>query len=176
MLPLFSQSLSLLLHDLCRCTLGSAAGRHASAVLASVMIIATPLTIEFEGLRQKAYLDAVGIPTICYGETENVRLGDVRSKAECDTMLATKLGFHAAQLDWAVQQDMPPEMHAALASWSYNVGIGAMKKSTLVRLAHGGQFVAACNELPRWIYAKGKRLNGLVIRREKERQLCLSAL
>lgn len=144
--------------------------------LAAVMLIATPLVAESEGLRLKAYLDAVGIPTICYGETENVALGDVKTMQECDTLLAARLYYFALRVEWAVAQDMPPEMHAALASWTYNVGEGAMQKSTLVKLAHAGDFEGACNQLSRWVYAKGKRLNGLVIRREKERALCLSNL
>ena len=50
------------------------------------LAVAVSVVGGFEGLRQSAYLDPVSIPTICYGETRGVKLGDTRTKAECDAM------------------------------------------------------------------------------------------
>ena len=71
---------------------------------------------------------------------------------------------------------IPPATRAALGSFVYNVGAGNFQSSTLLRKAKAGDLVGACNELPRWVYAKGQKLNGLVRRREAERQLCLEGL
>ncbi len=79
----------------------------------------------------------------------------------------------------AVDKALPklkPETRAALGSFTYNVGVGAFNSSTLLRKAKSGDLIGACNELTRWVYAGGRKLKGLVIRREAERELCLSGL
>lgn len=71
---------------------------------------------------------------------------------------------------------LPQSVFDATVSLTFNVGCGAMRKSTLFRQLNKGNYVSACNELPKWAYAGGRKLRGLVIRREKERQLCLTGL
>lgn len=127
----------------------------------------------YEGLSTKAYLDPVGIPTICYGETEGVVMGQITTKSECDRMLKVKLGWYATRVYLVVNREMTPYQHAAFTSFAYNVGVESFKESTLLRKFNSGDAVGACNELPRWVYAGGKKLNGLVKRREAERKLCL---
>lgn len=148
--------------------------KTVTATMASVMLIAAPFTAHKEGLRLKAYLDSGSIPTICYGETENVKLGDVKTKEECDALFYTRLGAFAYGVDLLVVPDMQPQTHAALTSFAYNVGLEKFRNSTLLRKLNNGDFVGACNELPRWNKAKGKVLAGLIKRREDERKLCLS--
>lgn len=148
--------------------------KKTALVSSSVMLLALPFTAHEEGLRTAAYLDSVGVPTICYGETENVKLGDQKTKKECDAMFYARLGAFAYALDAEIQKTMNPNFHAALTSWAYNVGLGAAKKSTLIKKANAGDFVGACNELPKWKYAGGKPI--LQKRRERERALCLSGL
>lgn len=62
----------------------------------------------------------------------------------------------------------------AAVSIAFNVGCTAMQKSTMFRLFRQGEMAAACEQFPRWVYANGVKLNGLVIRRDKERALCLA--
>lgn len=124
----------------------------------------------------KAYLDPVGIPTICYGETSGVELGQVLTKRECDEMLWARLGYFAYRVDMSVDVPMGPEMHAALSSFAYNVGMGAFQSSTLLRKLNAGDYVGACNELPRWKYAGGKVWAGLVKRRAEEKALCIKGI
>ena len=64
----------------------------------------------------------------------------------------------------------------ALVSFTYNVGVGAYCGSTLVRKLNQGDYTGACNELRRWVYAGGKRVQGLANRREAERSLCLKPM
>jgi lysozyme len=137
------------------------------------MVIATPFVADFEGLRQHAYHDAVGVPTICYGSTQGVYIGQHKTKAECDALLQQALGHFLAVIDRHVTVAMPETRRAALASFAYNVGEGAFRRSTLLRKLNAGDTVGACNELRRWVYAGGKKLRGLVRRREEERKLCL---
>ncbi|MDE3955691.1 glycoside hydrolase family protein, partial [Glaesserella parasuis] len=53
---------------------------------------------------------------------------------------------------------------------------GTVSKSTFFRKIKSGDYVGACNELPKWVYSGGKKLRGLEIRREKEKALCLAGL
>lgn len=139
-----------------------------------VLTLAVPFVAREEGLRTSAYLDSVGVATICYGETEGVKLGDIKTKAECDALFYTRLGGYSAAVSATILIPLSPETHAAFTSWAYNVGIGAMRKSTLVKKANENDLQGACNELPRWKMAGGRPI--LAARRERERQLCLKGL
>lgn len=57
---------------------------------------------------------------------------------------------------------------------TFNLGCPAMQKSTMFMRFRHGRIIDACNQFPRWVYSNGKILRGLEIRREKERELCLS--
>jgi len=130
----------------------------------------------FEGLRQVAYRDPVGIPTICFGETQGVKLGQKATLEECQGMLIESL----LKADDAVTQctdvPLPPKRRAALVSFTYNVGGRAYCSSTLVAKLNAGDTVGACNQLLRWNKAKGITLPGLTTRREKERSMCMDGL
>ncbi len=145
-------------------------GAAASAALATAFIGG------WEGLRTEAYRDAVGVWTVCYGETKGVTPGDSYSKAECDAMFALELRSYEAQLDRCLKADVPTGAKIAFLSWTYNVGAGAACRSTLVRKAHAGDLVGACKELPRWNRAGGRVLRGLTNRRSSERSMCLKAV
>ncbi len=130
----------------------------------------------FEGLRQVAYRDPVGIPTICFGETQGVELGQKRTVEECKDMLADSLERANAAVSRCVYVPMSDERRAALVSFTYNVGGNAFCGSTLVKQLNAGYTVDACNQLLRWNRAKGIVLPGLTNRREQERALCLKGL
>ncbi len=148
--------------------------RKTALVSSAVIALSMPLVMQQEGLRLSRYYDAVGIATWCYGETQE-HLGKTSySIKECNDLLKMKLGYFSYNLDVLVQPPMHPKLHAALTSWAYNVGLGAVKKSTLLRKLNAGDFIGACNQLPRWNRAGNKVLAGLVKRREIEQNLCLS--
>lgn len=145
----------------------------ANAAIAAAITLATVTVANFEGLRLRAYKDPIGIVTICYGETEGVKLGDRYTAEECKTMLQQKVSQYAAAVDALVLPAMPDTRLAALTSFAYNVGINNFAKSTLLVKLNRGDVKGACDELPRWVMAKGQKLPGLIKRREAERQLCL---
>lgn len=147
--------------------------RAATTGLAAVTLIAAPFTAQHEGLRLKAYLDPIGIPTICYGETVGVEMGQEKTKEECDALFEVRLAYFATRVDMLVEPEMEPATHAALTSFTYNAGVGAFKRSTLRRKLNEGDLQGACDELLRWVYAGGRKFNGLVRRRAAERNLCL---
>lgn len=150
----------------------SSTPRVIGKAIAAALALATPLAGYYEGNRLIAYLDSVGIPTICYGHTEGVKLGQTMTQAQCDQLLQGELGEYAEAVDRLVIVYMPPSRHAALTSFAYNVGIGAFERSTLLRLLNAGQPAAACDQLMRWVKARGTQWPGLVKRRAAERELC----
>ena len=134
------------------------------------------LVAGFEGLRTYAYRDAVGIPTICFGETRGVKMGDRKTTEQCRAMLGDRLLEFEQGMNACLKAQVPDGAYAAFLSFSYNVGTGAFCKSTLVRKANAGDLRGACNELMKWDKAAGIRLAGLTRRRVDERALCLEGL
>jgi len=141
--------------------------------LSIALAISTTVVGYFEGRSLVAYLDPVGIPTICEGITSGVSLGDVSTHEECDDKLKNALNEFSDAVDKHVTVPLKPTQHAALISFVYNVGETNFARSTLLRKLNSGDYDGACHELPRWVYAKGVRLRGLEIRRQKEMEICL---
>lgn len=144
----------------------------AASAAGGALGLAVALTWHFEGLRTRAYLDPVGIPTICYGSTAGVRLGDTRTPQQCEQLLRSELPPYIAAADRAVGP-MPDTRRAALGSFAYNVGIRRMQQSSVVRRLAAGDVQGGCDALRLYVYAGGQKLPGLVKRREAERELCL---
>ena len=88
-----------------------------------------------------------------------------------------RLGQEADKAARAVKRCAPVPMYQhefdAAASFVYNVGPTAFCNSTMAKKFRSGDYTGACNELPKWVYVKGRRVQGLVNRREAERKLCL---
>lgn len=143
---------------------------------AAAILIASPFVATWEGKRNDAYLDTGGVPTACYGYTHGVELGQIYSDAECDDLLALELLRADAAIKRLVRVPLSDKTRAALISFIYNVGEGAFERSTLLRKLNARDYAGACNELPRWVYDNGRRINGLVNRREAERKLCMGGL
>ena len=143
---------------------------------ATWLAICVGCVASFEGLRTVAYLDPVGIPTVCFGETAGVRLGDKYTAEECRALLGTRVAEFGEAVDRCVTVPLPPTRKAALGSFAYNVGERAFCESTLVKKLNSGDTVGACDQLLRWTKARGIEWPGLVKRRQQERQLCLEGL
>ena len=148
---------------------------------AAALSLATALAIPAEGLRQKAYrAPAQGIPTICFGSTRGVQLGDTKTVEECKALL-TKEMYATIQAVESCRPGLPINVLAAFSDSVYNLGptIACNKaESAAARLLAAGDYTAACNQLPRW--NKGRVLGvlvplpGLTKRRKMERDVCLS--
>jgi len=135
---------------------------------------------KWEGCRLEAYRCPAGVPTIGYGSTrlidKPVRMGDTITQQMADDLLLNEVEHLFAPglftlLPMAKQ--WRPNQIAALISWSYNVGLGAVEESTLRKrlLASEDRAKVVIEELPRWNKADGKVLQGLVNRRNDEVRL-----
>lgn len=128
----------------------------------------------FEGKINETYLDPVGILTACGGHTgSELRIGQTFTDEECNILMQKDASKAVDAINKYVMVDISEHTAVALVSFTYNVGVENFRKSTLLKKLNSGDLVGACNELPKWVYSKGKKLPGLVKRREKERELCL---
>ncbi|KZL17488.1 lysozyme [Pseudovibrio sp. WM33] len=129
----------------------------------------------WEGLRTSAYEDLVGVPTICYGETKGVTVGDTATKAECDAMLNASLKEHEAGMRKCLTppDQIPIKTYLAMVSLSYNIGTGAFCKSTARRRLNSGDWVGACKAATWFNRAGGRKVQGLVNRRQAEYRMCM---
>lgn len=128
-----------------------------------------------EGLREYAYRDPVGIPTVCFGETAGVRLGDHKTVAECRALLSDDLlSKYGPAVDRCIKHPLPDGRKAAYTSIAYNIGAGAFCKSSIARKENAGDYAGACDALLLYNKARGVPLPGLTARRQQERKLCLA--
>ena len=123
----------------------------------------------FEGLRREAYRDAAGVLTIGYGHTgKDVREGDRITPYWAEQLLLLDL----KEFEMAVRRLKVARTQGqfdALVSFTFNLGIGRLMRSTLLKvIRNGGSKAAITREFKRWVYADGKQLPGLVKRREWE--------
>lgn len=129
---------------------------------------------DFEGLRLNSYLDAVGVWTIGYGHTRTAGPGQSVSFAGATALLREDVATFEKAVTQAVRVPITANQYAALVSFAYNVGSGALNSSTLLRRLNAGDVFGAANEFLRWNRAGGRVLAGLTRRREAERVLFLS--
>ena len=127
---------------------------------------------EFEGCHLKAYLCPAGVPTIGWGSTAGVKMGDTISQARADQLLTDDVAARYQRLVELLPMltQWQPYQVAALVSWAYNVGMRAVQDSTLRKRLVAGEDPgrAVSEELPRWDKADGRPLAGLTRRRADE--------
>jgi lysozyme len=127
-----------------------------------------------EGLRLETYLCPAGFPTIGYGHL--IKEGesfDVITEKEAEALLLEDIQDAAEAVDRFVEVELNENQRAALISFTFNLGAGAFRRSTLRKKLNEGDFEAAAVEFDRWVFAGGEPLPGLVKRRAEERELFL---
>ena len=132
-----------------------------------------------EGYVPSGYRDPVGIPTKCFGDTTDVVLGKQYSWDEC----VRSLNEHSVEIIKPVKQclgrhwdNLPEESRAAIASLSYNIGNGAFCKSSVANYIRADNLERACRRIGDgsfYVKARGQKLRGLVLRRERESEMCM---
>lgn len=125
-----------------------------------------------EGLRLKAYRDPVGILTIGYGHTgSDVREGQTLSEQEAVQLLMDDVRFAEVAVKAYVNVPISQNQYDALVDFTFNVGVGALQSSTLLKKLNAGDYIGAGQEFHRWNKAGGKVLPGLTKRRASEAAL-----
>lgn len=128
-----------------------------------------------EGLRLEAYLPTPNdVPTIGYGHTKGVRMGQRISLAQAEQFLLEDVDWAEDAVNSLVKVRLSQNQFDALVSFVFNVGATAFSKSTLLRLLNAGDYKGAADQFLRWNKQAGKVLRGLDTRRKEERALFLS--
>lgn len=126
------------------------------------------------------YLCPAGVPTVGWGSTRGpdgaalTAADGPFSRAECEALFARDVARFAAGVRGLLRADVSDNQFAALVSFAYNLGVGALRSSTLLRRVNAGDVGGAAAQFGRWVNAGGRRLPGLVARREAERALFLT--
>ncbi|MFK5212512.1 lysozyme [Glaesserella parasuis] len=131
-----------------------------------------------EGCRRDPYVCPANVLSVGIGSTEATS-GKIERKIYSDKEIADRWAKDLAEAERCVNRyangkKMPQGAFDALTSITFNAGCGTMRHSTLFKLANQGYSPAMCEQFSRWVYANGKKLRGLEIRREKEKALCLA--
>lgn len=132
----------------------------------------------FEGLELEAYRDIAGVPTIGWGHTgPEVHLGQTITAEEADDLFDKDTDRFEAAVDLLTHGRATDNQFAALVSFAYNVGEGALKTSTLLRLHNEGDYAGAAAQFTRWNKARSGvggslvPVKGLTRRRAAEAEL-----
>ena len=124
--------------------------------------------MEFEGLELEAYQDAAGVVTIGYGHTKDVEMGDKISPWWAKELLVNDIAKVEEQVK-ALGVARTEAQLDALVSFAFNLGIGRLKNSTLLRFIKEQRNMREIKrEWNRWVFAGGQRLKGLERRRAWE--------
>lgn len=141
---------------------------------ASALTIAGVMIPDLEGVRYVPYYDVAGVLTVCYGHTgSDIRPGKKYGESECKALLKKDLVPFSRSVDRSVKVPTSEYQKAALITFSYNVGVTAFERSAVLRHLNSGNYQAACDGLRQWIYAGGKKWQGLINRREVEHEVCM---
>jgi lysozyme len=144
------------------------------------------LLAEWEGVELKIYKDSANLPTIGVGHLltrdeltsgkilirgETIKYAAGVTRQQAIDLLDQDLGKFEDIVNTSVNIDLAQNQFDALVAFAFNVGANAFKSSTLLKCLNKGQYREVPDQLRRWCFAGGQKVQGLANRREKEIQL-----
>ena len=127
----------------------------------------------FEGVKLKSYQDSVGVWTIGYGSTLGIKEGVEISEQEAEDLLIHDISRFESGVSDLINVPLYQHEYDALVSFSFNLGSGALQRSTMRSLINNRRYEGAAEEFGKWVYAGGNILLGLQRRRDAERLMFL---
>ncbi|HAT4396962.1 lysozyme [Citrobacter freundii] len=131
------------------------------------------LIADYEGCRLQPYQCSAGVWTDGIGNTSGVVPGKTITERQAAQGLINNVLLTENRLEACLTVKPPQHVYDALVSIGFNVGTGAICRSTMVSYINRQQWWQACNQLPRWIYVNGVKNKGLENRRAREMAWCL---
>ena len=125
----------------------------------------------YEGFRAQAYLDTGNVPTIGYGTTKGVKMGQTITKEQAEAFLVRDVQSAEKSVTQLVKVKLTQDQFDALVSFTYNLGHGNFAGSTLLSLLNQGNYPAVRTQLLRWNRDNGRIVDGLTRRRKAEGDL-----
>lgn len=150
----------------------------AAGALTIVGTLVVTGLIREEGLRLRPYYDVVHKLTKCIGDTENVKITDVETRESCIKLLMKRLPDYEQPMRRCLKNPdaIPGKTFASFFLLTYNIGTGAFCRSSVVRAANAGNLYQACDNILKFNKAGGRVVKGLVLRRTRERALCIDGI
>jgi len=129
----------------------------------------------FEGLRLTSYYDLKGVLTIGYGHTGmDVYKGQVISEERALLLFKNDLSFFEKGILESVTVSLNENEFSALVSFTYNIGLGNFRSSTLLFFLNQGERSLSANQFLRWNHVNGIPIRGLTLRRYAEKALFMT--
>ena len=122
----------------------------------------------FEGCRLKAYHCSANVLTIGYGHTSGVKETDTITQDEADKLLQEDVEQFEKYVDDNVTVELGQSQFDALVAWTFNLGVGNLRESTMLKKLNSEDYASVPSEMKRWNKAGGKTLDGLIRRRKAE--------
>ncbi len=129
---------------------------------------------KYEGFSPIAYLCPANVWTIGYGHTGGVQQGDVITSEDAEELLKLDVAKFGQWVLKLIKVPLNQKEFDALVSFTFNLGAGALQRSTLRMKLNRGEYEEAADEFLKWVRAGGKVMPGLINRRNAERSLFLS--
>lgn len=133
--------------------------------------------VALEGMKTTAYRDIVGVPTICAGTTDGVRMGDTKTLAQCWSIAEAEFRSYEKVVIDTIKVPLNPNQQTALTWLAVNIGRYGFKDSTVAARFNRGDYVGGCHAIRMWnkVTVNGRKVfsKGLDNRRETEESLCL---
>ena len=123
---------------------------------------------KFEGCRLEAYYCSGGVLTIGYGHTGGVKETDTITQEEADKLLKGDVLKFEKYVSDNVKVDLDQSQFDALVAWTFNLGVGNLRESTMLKKLNNADYESVPFEMRRWNKAGGKTLDGLIRRRKAE--------
>jgi lysozyme len=128
---------------------------------------------KFEGCRLQVYLDVGGLPTVGYGHRTDMLEGETITQEMADTLLMTDLmsfsnGTKTLLGPAIICND---NQFSSLVCFAYNLGLGTLQNSTLLKKVKEGDYEGASREFLKWVHVGPHIVPGLVARRQAEKEL-----
>ena len=128
----------------------------------------------FEGFSSKPYICPGGWLTIGYGHVIRGKTFDTITREEAEGLLKQDLNIAERAVRRLIRAPLTQNMFDSLCSWTFNLGSGALQRSTLRMKLNREEYDEVPNEIRKWVFAGGRKLRGLVLRREAEAGLFTS--
>lgn len=134
------------------------------------------LIADLEGCRLSPYQCSAGVWTSGIGHTAGVVPKRDITEREAAVNLVSDVLNVERRIAACVSVEMPQSVYDAVVSLAFNVGTGAVCRSTMVTYIERRQWWQACDQLSRWVYVNGVKSPGLINRRVRENTHCLKGV
>lgn len=132
----------------------------------------------WEGVRYDVYKDVAGFLTVGVGHLvkakDSLSLGDVVKDDRVDDLLRSDIAIAENAVNDRVKVALTQNQFNALVSFVFNVGTGAFAQSGLLRALNAGNYAGVSNQFTKWVFAGGRKVRGLELRRNAEKALFLT--